>query len=156
MFKLFFLCAALISLALTQNSEIYPEITSEEYAAFQSKYVGETSADVKAHYNAILRPELFDSNKDRKISRNELREAIIYVIYPKSDSKKVEIPKEVDRHVKSQVDLFINNVRADFLNYKQLSSLLMKITADKFINTEVVKKGQEAKVKKFDESEGEL
>jgi hypothetical protein len=134
----------------------YPEITTEEYSAFRIKYIEEKDPDVKAHYDAILRPERFDKNKDRKISRNEIREAILYVIYPKQDSKKVDIPADVDRHFKSQVDLFINNLNLDFMNPKQFSSLLMKISANNFVHAEMVRRGQEAKSNKLDESEGEL
>jgi hypothetical protein len=146
----------LITIAFSSVTDLYPEISHEQYTAFQVKYIEEKDPDAKAHYDAILRPERFDKNKDRKISRSEIRDAILYVIYPKKDTKKVEIPTEVDRHVKSQVDLFVNNLHADHLNYKQFSSLLMKVSANDFLHAEMVRRGQEARNAKLIESEGEL
>jgi hypothetical protein len=155
-YLLTFLSAIAITNCVFNFIEDYSEITNEQYTAFQVKYIEEKDPDAKAHYNAILRPELFDKNKDRKISRNEIYDAILYLIYPKADSKRVDIPKEIDRHVKSQVELFVNNLKYDYLNFKQFSALLMKISANNFIHAEMVRRSHEAKMKQLDESEGEL
>jgi hypothetical protein len=134
----------------------FPDITDAEIQSFQVKYIEEKDPDAKAHYNAILRPEIYDKNKDRKISKNEIREAIIHIIYPKAANRLVEISDEMNRHVKSQIDLFVNNLRTEYLSYKQFASLLMKISANNFIHKEMMRRNTEAKREQRTESEGEL
>ncbi len=145
----------LVVILITYVISEYADITDEELEEIQSRLVEEQDIDVKAHYDLILRPEKADRNKDRRISRDEVRKAILFVIYPKEDARKLKVTDEINSHVKGQVHLFITNLESDFLTYKQFSKLLSKIEAQRFAHPEMLRRTMEAKNQKR-ESEGEL
>jgi hypothetical protein len=150
MLKLF-----LVAILITYSISEYIDITDEEIEAITTKYNEEEDIDLKAHYDLILKPEKADKNKDRRISRDEVRKAILFIIYPKDDVRKLKVTKEIASHVKGQVDLFITNLEADFLTFRQFSKLLFGIDAYKFVHPEMLRRTMEAKDQKR-ESEGEL
>jgi hypothetical protein len=146
------LVVILITYALAEN---FTDITDKELDAVRLKFFEEEDIDKKAHYDLILKPEKADKNKDRRISRDEVRKAILFVIYPKDDVRKLKVTEEIASHVKGQVDLFITNLESDFLTYRQLSKLLFSIDSYRFVHPETLRRTMEAKDQKR-ESEGEL
>ncbi len=133
----------------------YEEFTDDDYNKFQALYVEQSDPEEKAHIEVIIKPEKFDINKDRKISKEEIKKAINYVIYPKDDKRRKNITEEVHSHVQGQLDLFITNLDQNFLTYKQFSKLMSTISSNRFVHHEILRRSIEAK-KERRESEEEL
>jgi hypothetical protein len=103
----------------------------------------------------VVRPERFDLNKDRKLSKKEIKKAIYYVIYPKEEKKRIGMDPILIEHVKNNVDLFVKNIKKSHLNYKQFAYLMSKISANQFVNVPLVENMSRAR-REQRESEGEL
>ena len=138
------------------NTEEFPEISSEEFSQFQSRYVVVSDDGEKKYLEAVVKPEKFDLNKDRKISKEELKEALHYVCYPKDKKAKKTIPAELDLHLRNNIQLYVTNLNFDKLNFKQFSYLMRKITVTQFLTLETVESQMMAKEEKREEGEGDL
>ena len=145
----------IITLYNTIISVVYEEFTDDDYNKFQSMYVEEADPEQKAHLDVIIKPEKFDLNKDRKISKEEIKKAINYVIYPKDEKRKKNITEEIHSHVQGQLDLFITNLDQNYFTFKQFSKLMSTISSNNFVHHEILRRTIEAK-KQRRESEEEL
>lgn len=122
---------------LVQEEE-FPELSDEELIRAKQQYLMEEDMDQKGYLEPIVKPEIFDLNRDRRISKEELNKAIKYCIFPKVASKRKIITEELKNHVNNQVDLFVEGLNFDFLNYKQFGKLINRINAQQFINFETM------------------
>lgn len=120
------------------NEEQFPELTDEEIARAKQQYIVEDDIDQKGYLEPVVKPEKFDLNKDRKISKEELKKAIKYCIYPKEGSRIRKMTDELKNHVNSQVDLYVNNLNVDHLSYRQFGKFMNRVVADEFINYETM------------------
>lgn len=116
-----------------------PEIDKDTLREYEERYRSLEDEDQKGYIDPIIRPEKYDVNKDRKISKTEIRKAIIYMIYPKDQKKMIDISKELRAYVKNNVDLYISSLKNDNINYRQFSYLMTTISARNFIDEEMVK-----------------
>jgi len=146
----------LISLQTSSIKVTYPDINQDELLEFELKYREETNEDEKKYLEPVIRPIKFDLNKDGKISKREIREALKYVLYPKDPLKKIDIGKELDTYVKNNIDLFIKNLDEDSFTFKQFSNLMKKISPFQFLNPDVVQGFQKMNKLKTNEFEGDL
>lgn len=122
---------------LVQEEE-FPELSDEELTRAKQQYVTEEDLDEKGYLEPIVKPEVFDLNKDRRISKEELKKAIKFCIFPKETSKKKVITEELKNHVNNQVDIFVEGQNFDSLNYKQFGKFMNRINAQNFINLETM------------------
>lgn len=120
------------------QEEEFPELSDEEITRAKQQYVMEEDMDQKGYLEPVVKPENFDLNKDRKISKEELKKAIKYCIFPKEGSRMKKITDELKEHVNSQVDLYVNNLNTEYLNYRQFGKFMNRIVADSFINFETM------------------
>ena len=118
--------------------ETIQEIDDESLSQYRERYMELEDADQKGYIEPIIKPEKFDLNKDRKISRTEIRKAILYMIYPKDEKKTVGISKELKSHVRNNIDLYVNNLMNDNINYKQFGYLVSSLSAKDFLTEEMV------------------
>ncbi len=139
-----------------KSDDDLPEISTEEIIEFEIKYVNEPNESEKKYLEVVVKPEKFDLNKDRKISRDEIREALLYVTYPKDIKLKKTIPEEVNEHIKNNIDLFVKQVKKDFINFKQFSYLMRKVSITNFMDMDSLKSRMEAKKSNRNEGESEL
>ena len=138
------------------KKEDFPEITSEAIAQYQAAYIKEENLDQKKYIEPIIKPEKFDLNKDRKISRNELIDAIVYVIYSNDSKKNINIPKEVKVNILNNIKLFVSQIPYDFLTFKQFSHLMSQVSLTQFFDIENTKGTLSGLKNQVEESEGEL
>lgn len=143
-------------IATKPDNNDLPEITSEEIIDFEYRYVNEEKDTEKRYLELVVRPERFDLNKDRKISRDEVRKALLSVFYSKDEKINKQIPEEVNEHIRNNVDLFVKQIKKDFLNFRQFQYLMRKITLMNFMNTDVLESKLKAKKENYDEGEREL
>lgn len=122
---------------LVQEEE-FPELSDEELIRAKQQYLNEEDLDQRGYLEPVIKPEVFDLNKDRRISKEELKKAIKYCIFPKESSKKKVITEELKNHVNNQVDLFVEGQNFDTLNYKQFGKFMNRINAQNFINFETM------------------
>lgn len=120
------------------HEDEFPELSEEEIIRAKQQYMNENDIDQKGYLEPVVKPEIFDLNKDRKISKEELKRAIKYCIFPKEPSRKRKITDELKNHVNNQVDLFVNSQNFENLNYKQFGKFMNRIVADEFINFETM------------------
>jgi hypothetical protein len=125
----------------------------DSISQFVERFMELEDPDQKGYIEPIVRPERFDVNKDRKISRLEVKKAIFYVIYPKDEKKKIEISNEFKSHIKNNVELYVKNLKNDFINYKQFAYLMNTIAANDFLNEEMIRDIQQAKISKTEASQ---
>ena len=122
---------------LVQEEE-FPELSDEEIIRAKQQFVNEVDIDQRGYLEPVIKPEKFDMNKDRKISKEELKKAIKFAIFPKDSTKRKQVTEELKDHVNNQVDLYVNNLNFESLNYRQFGKLMNRIVADKFVNFEVM------------------
>lgn len=138
------------------KKEDFPEITSEALSQYQAAYIKEDDPDQKKYIEPIIKPENFDLNKDRKISRKELIDAIVYVIYSKDQKKTKNIPDEVKETLLNNIKLFASQIPFDFLSFRQFSHLMTKVSSSQFFDIENIKGKLNGLKSQVEESEGEL
>ncbi len=136
--------------------EKYPEITDEEYLKYELKFYEEKDEDEKKYIEPVIRPRKFDINRDGKISKREIREALKYVLYPKDPKKRIEINKELENYVKNNIDLFIKNLEEESFTYKQFCNLMKEISIYQFLNNDVIEGLSKIQKTKVHEYEGDL
>src|SRR5689334_7739774 len=110
-----FVVFAFLIVKVLTNKE-YPEISNEVLLEVETHFRDETDPDQKAYLEPVVRPERFDLNKDRKISKEEIIKALNYVIYPKDPKKLKSIDDTLRRHVKNNIALFVKNINPDYLS----------------------------------------
>lgn len=128
----------IIKLTFSSSNEKYPEMSDEEFLKYEFRFREESNEDEKKYLEAVVRQNKFDLNKDGKISRREIREALKYALYPKDPKKRMNIHKDFDTHIKNNIDLFIKNLDQDFFTFRQFSNLMKNISPVKFLNSEIV------------------
>ena len=150
------LIASLVFITLLSIQNIhsleFPEITTDQLNGILEKLRGEESEKEKAYQKKILEPEKSDLNKDRKISKKELRAAIEWVVYPESEEARQTIDPEIILQLDDGIDLFLKNV-PNYLNYRQFQHLLSKIKTEHFIDTERVKRAINNRKQGIDDDE---
>ena len=134
----------------------YPEMSQDELLEYELKYREETNDDEKKYIEPVVRAAKFDLNKDGKISKREIREALKYVLYPKDPLKRMDIIKELDTYVKNNIDLFIKNLDEDSFTFRQFSNLMKGISPFQFLNPDVVQGFHKINKLKTTEFEGDL
>lgn len=122
---------------LVQEEE-FPELSDEEITRAKHQYLMEEELDQKGFLEPVVKPEAFDLNKDRRISKEELKKAIKYCIFPKESSKRKVITEELKEHVNNQVDLFVEGLNFESLNYRQFGKFMNRINSQNFINFETM------------------
>ena len=122
---------------LVQEEE-FPELSEEEIMRAKQQFMNEEDVDQKCYLEPIVKPENFDLNRDRRISKEEVKKAIKYCIFPKESSRRKKITEELKNHVNNQVDLFVNGLNFDSLTYRQFGKFMNRIVADNFINFETM------------------
>jgi hypothetical protein len=132
------LLAIMIKLASSKTNEKYPEMSDEEFLQYEFKFREEKNEDEKKYLEPVVRSNKFDLNKDGKISRREIREALKYALYPKDPIKRINIHKDFDTHIKNNIDLFIQNLDQDFFTFRQFSNMMKNISPVKFLNSNIV------------------
>jgi len=147
---------SVFNLIYTLIDHTYPEISDEELDQVTQSYIKEENESEKKYLEAVVKPEKFDLNKDRKFSRNEIKEAIFYVTYPKEQKKIKHLPEFLDQHVKNNVDIYVKNIKLDFLNKKQFQFLIQKINVKQFMNFDSLESKQDAIKESRLEGEHEL
>lgn len=147
---------AILSITLAYyNQGPYDEISDEEFAEYEVRYVNENDASEKKYLEAVVKPEKFDLNKDRKISKEEIREALKYVVYPKDQKAIKGVPDEVKVHLINNIDLFVKHLTQDYFNFKQFSYLMRRVNLNMFMNPGVLKDRLNSKKQQV-EGEGDL
>jgi len=136
-FSLKFAVSREVKSHLVQEEE-FPELSEEELTRAKQYYATEDDIDQKGYLEPIVKPESFDLNKDKRISKEELKKAIKYCIFPKENSKKKILSEEFKNHVNNQVDLYVEVQNLDTLNYKQFGKFMNRINAQDFINMETM------------------
>ena len=154
--SLFIFLISNLNIFICSNQEKIPEMSSEDLSQFEASYIQEDDPDQKKYIEPVIRPEKFDLNKDRKISKEELKEAINYVIYPKDTKKSKNIPDEVKTALKNYVDLYVSNVAIDFMTYRQFSHVMSKVSLTQFFDIENIKGTLNGLKEKVNESSSEL
>ncbi len=156
----FLLCSLVIVLSMnlisSQIDHTYPSLSDEEFEMFQTKYIQEKDENEKKYIEPVLRPEKFDLNKDRKISRSEVKEALIYMCYPTDQKKAKQLPAYFDEHVRNNIDVFVKNIQKDFLTYKQFAYLVRKVSVGQFMNYDYLESRHLAQKDARDEGEADL
>jgi hypothetical protein len=140
----------------SSSLEKYPEITDDELVMFQIKFREETDANEKKYLEPVVRPDKFDLNKDKKISKQELRKALEYVLYPKDSRQRVKIDSILDKHVQSNIDLFVKTIDINYLTLGQFAKIMIHISPTNFINDQVLRGKAEARARQVEESEQDL
>ncbi len=120
------------------NEEEFPELTEEELIRAKQEFLNEEDPNQKGFLEPVVKPEIFDLNKDRKISKEEIKKAIKYCIFPKESSRKKIMREELKNHVNNQVDVFVDGQIFENLNYKQFGKFMNRIQATDFINMEIM------------------
>jgi len=120
------------------KEEEFPELSDEELIRAKQQYSIEEDFDQKGYLEPLIKPEVFDLNKDRRISKEELKKTIKYCVFPKEGSKKKSITEQLKNHVNNQVDLFVDGQNFDFLNYRQFGKFISRINPEHFINFEIM------------------
>jgi hypothetical protein len=146
----------LITYTLCNELSNIPEISSEELAEYEVKYINESDLNEKKYLEAVVKAEKFDLNKDRKISMDELKQALNFVMYPREKKLHKTIPDEVKVHIENNVDLFIKNIGKKYITIRQFAYLMRTVSLTHFINNESLKSQLDAKKEQRDEGEGEL
>lgn len=146
-FIFFFLFIALIILKICETrkakshlykEEEFPELTEEEIIRAKTNYLKEDDIDQKGFLEPIVNPEKFDLNMDEKISKQELKKAIIWMIYSKDPENKRKIKNILKDHVSNSVDVFINSLNFESFTYLQFGKFMNRINAPDFINEEIM------------------
>jgi hypothetical protein len=153
---IFFLIIYIFYPVATSNNESYPEISDDEFMAHHNKFREEVDEDEKKYLELVARPERFDLNKDRKISREEIGKALKYALFP-SDAKRLrDMANEVKEHVENNIRLFMKTLNQDSFNYKQFANLMKNIHPSRFVNPEVMASILNAKKEGRFEGEADL
>lgn len=122
----------------------YEEITEDQLNGIRTKLLNENSESEREFLIRILTPEISDLNKDRKISRNELRSCLDWVLYPQSNEEKQKIDHEIRNQLDAGINVWVSRVKPK-LNYKEFQYILSKIRTELFIDLERAKKTVEAR-----------
>lgn len=134
----------LLTFCKNTNSSI-PEITNERLGELINELrTGEYKDAHKYLLKLVLHPEDADLNKDRKISPNELKKSLNWLIMPKNNEVLQSLHSDVIEKTMAGIELFINNIN-EHLNYKQFQELLSRIKIENILNLERMKKNVEAK-----------
>merc|ERR1711976_746217 len=105
---------------------------------YENRYIMETNEEEKKYLELVYRPQKFDINRDRKISKKEIEKAILYAISSGDPSKTRKVPEFFMNHVRSNIRLFVLNLKKDFLNYKQFQYIIRSISITHFFNTNMM------------------
>jgi hypothetical protein len=155
-----FFCLIILSIFINYNLcgefDVIPEISSEELAEYQAKYVQESDPSERKYLEPVIKPQNFDLNKDRKISMEELKEALIYVMMPNDKRKYKVVPQEIKDNINNNIDLFIKHVNKRSLTFGQFAYLMRTVSLTQFWNFESLKNQLQAKDEQRTEGEGEL
>jgi hypothetical protein len=115
------------------NNENIVGLTDLEVSQLRNKYRNEKDEKEKIYMEVALHPEKYDKNKDRKISRNELKAALIYLIFPKTKAEKLGLNKRIKEIVKSKIDVYVTS-KPEFISFPQFSRITMEIHENQFVN----------------------
>lgn len=150
--RLSLLCLILLNTILVQSSSSsvsindYPELTDDEYSQLEWSYhQSDIEPSEKKYLELSVKPHLFDLNKDNKLSKPEMKKAILYALFPSDAKKKMDMGKEAEEHIKNHVDLFLAKIEPNYLNYKQFAKLAMGLDPKNFINVEILYNREKAK-----------
>lgn len=130
----------------------YEEITEDQLNGIRTKLLNENSESEREFLIRILSPEISDLNKDRKISRNELRTCLDWVLYPQSQEERQKIDKVIRNQLDAGIDVWVSRVKSK-LNYKEFQYVLSKIRTELFIDLERAKRSVEARKVNIDTGE---
>ncbi len=145
-----------VNFAITQSEERYPEMVDDELIAYEIKYREEKNEDEKKYLEPVVRQSKFDLNKDGKISKREIREALKYVLYPKDPVKRIQINKNLDSYVKNNIDLYVKTLEKESFTYKQFANLMKNISPYRFLNPDVMHAFSQVQKSKVNEHEADL
>lgn len=120
------------------KEEEFPELSEDEIVRAKQKYLNEKDIDQKGFLEPIIHPENFDLNLDEKISKQELKKAIIWMIYSKDTKNKKKMKKILTEHVENLVDVYLNSLNFESLNYLQFGKFMNRVNAPDFINENVM------------------
>lgn len=120
------------------QEEDFPELSDEEIGRAKSAYKTEEDIDQKGFLEPVVNPEKFDLNFDEKLSKAEIKKAIIWMIYAKDPKNKKKMKNILTEHVSNLVEVFVNSQNFEHLNYRQFGKLMNRVNADDFINEEVM------------------
>ncbi len=136
--KYFILLYMLLHVYICQEAEKPNELlemTDEQYMELRERYRIEEKAEEKIYQEAALHPERYDRNKDKKISKGELRKAIASLIFPKSKEITRGLHPKIMSFVNGRIESFCSG-KPDFLTYRQLSYVIMRLGNKSFISAE--------------------
>lgn len=154
------LCVIILCIFIEYNLcgefDVIPEISSEQLAEFQAKYVQESDFNERKYLEPVIKPEIFDLNKDRKISMEEFKQALNYVMMPNDKKKYKVVPQEVKDHINNNIDLFLKHVNKRSLTFGQFAYLMRTVSLTQFWNFESLKNQLQAKEEQRTEGEAEL
>lgn len=155
---LFILLITLISFKsiTTIDKMKYPEMPDDELIKYEIRYREEKNEDEKKYLEPVVRSTKFDLNKDGKISKREIREALKYVLYPKDPVKRIQINKDIDKYVKNNIDLYIKTLEQESFTFKQFANLMKNISPYRFLNPDVLQAFKYARKYGINEPEADL
>lgn len=141
--KILILILLTICVSLFNSQDIVlHEITDKDYEKFDSIYHLQTDEKNKKWVYYILHPELWDKNRDRRISQKELLNAIIETFF--MDEKIYSLEKPVIEAIKEKIKQFIISIKASFLNYKQMSYMTTNLKPEHVFDIQDILKVQKS------------
>ena len=152
-FKTKFLLLILVSIQLisfilnnnyrVKNENIRP-INDEQYADFLNDLRTGEHVDLhKYMLKYVINPGEADLNKDRKISANELKKVLEYIVLPKSSELKETVGKENINASKASINLFVSQFEPPY-TYSQFIKILYVLKVDHLADVDRVQKNVEA------------
>lgn len=120
------------------KEEEFPELSDEELLRSRQRYASETDIDQKSFIEPIINPEKFDLNYDEKISKAELKKAIIWMVYSKDPANMKKMKRILTDHVNNSIDVYVQSLDFEFLNLKQFAKLMGRVHAPDFINEQIM------------------
>ena len=122
------ICVLLTSLFLiVRSNEIkrVPDMEEDKLNYFKTAYAVELQEKNKHWIYYIIHPEVFDINKDRRISKEELCQALLTTLY--IDVKLDTVNKIEVQRIKDKIKQFVISLRTPFFNFKQMSHLISTV-----------------------------
>lgn len=120
------------------KEEEFPELNDEEVQRAKAKYAIEEDLDQKGFLEPVVHPEIFDLNMDDKISKQELKKAIQWMIFSKEPKNKKKMKKILIEHVENSIDVYVNSLNIESFTYLQFGKFMNRINAPDFINEEIM------------------
>lgn len=116
------------------------DITDDQYKSFIKDLENEEYKDLhKYMLKYVIKPELADLNKDRKISSKELIKVLEYIVLPKSSELKETIGSDNIKSSIANIKLFVNLFEPPF-TYKQFLKILYVMKVEDIANVDRVNK----------------